>query len=105
MSNSFVIDKDYQQRVADLVLAALMTGLKDEETGVALWRVGEIVNALKSTQAMLLAGSDLTASPTKAREYFDEFAKSLRRQTQHFRDHFAKHGAPFPTYTVEGDMH
>lgn len=104
MSAGFIIDKAYQERVNDVLLQALMVGLKDPETGIALWRTGEILNAMIDLQAMLLAGSEMS-SPAKIREFAEDVAKRIRRRTIAFKEHFAEHGAPFPTYTVEGDFH
>jgi hypothetical protein len=104
MSETFITQPDYQQRVTDILMTALMVELKDPVTGVAVWRTGEIIEAMRDFQAMLLAGSEL-ATPTKIREYADDYAKVLRRKTMAFKEHFAKHGAPFPTYHIEGDLH
>lgn len=101
----FVIDRAYQERVTSILMEALMVGLKDPATSVAIWRVGEMVDAMTDLQAMLIAGSDIAKSAPRVRSLVEEHRKRLLRKTLAFRVEFDTNGSPFPTYTVEGDFH
>jgi hypothetical protein len=105
VNKHFVKDKAYEARVADLVMQALMLGLKDPVTNVCVWRTGEIVDVFMNIQAMLLAQSPVAGTPAKLREYAEDYAKALRRRTKAYQDRAGVHGEPFPSYHVEGDLH
>ena len=104
MAEEFIVQETYKDRVRNTLYKALLLEMKDPETGVAVLRSGEIIAAMREIQAMFLAGSPL-ATPTKMREFADDYGKRLRRETAQFKAHYDEHGSPFPTYVVEGEMH
>ena len=88
-------DQTYCGRIRDAVWTAIVEASRDPETKVAALRNYEIYDALLQLQAMILASSKETNSPTKARETCNEFAKRLRRLVAEFRQRYADDGMPF----------
>ncbi|WP_174300704.1 hypothetical protein [Caulobacter sp. S45] len=103
-TQDYVRIPSYEQKVQDLIIHALLTGLKDEETSTAVLRVGEIVNVMLDLQAMMLADSGATATPTKTREFCSDFARRLQRKIAHAKKLYAAGHKPFQTVHIEGSV-
>ncbi len=100
----FIYDKAYQQKLYGVLFEAMMLGMQDPGSGKAIWRTGDVVDVLTNIQAMVLASSMATTSPTKLREFCTEHAKTLQRRISRCREQFATEGAPFETMVVHGDL-
>lgn len=85
-------DDEYRDRVHHAMMEAIFTASIAD--GVALMKTGEIVDACVSIIAMLSAGSDMTASPTKRREFADMVAKKLLKRIVACQEHVAENGWP-----------
>jgi hypothetical protein len=90
-----VFDKAYCDRIRDAVWTAVVEASRDPNTNVAALRNYEIYDALLQLQAMILASSKETSSPTRVRETSLEFAKRLRRLIAAFRQGYDRDGMPF----------
>lgn len=74
---------EFDQAYRDKVMRAALEGivLSVSEDGVAMLRSGEIVDALISIIASIMATSDETKTAQGLRLYCEDFAKTLRRRT------------------------
>jgi hypothetical protein len=90
-----VFDREYCDRIRNLVWEAITQGSRDPTTNLASLRNYEIYDALLQIQAMILAGSKDSHSPTKMRMIGIEFAKRLRRLVAEFRKAYGRDGLPF----------
>lgn len=88
-------DREYCDRIRDVVWEAIIAAARDPTTGMASLRNYEIYNALLQLQAILLASSKEASSPTKMREIGNEFSKRLRRLVVEFKKTYDRDGAPF----------
>jgi hypothetical protein len=90
-----VFDRAYRDRVLDAVWKAIVAASRDPATGVSPLRNYEIYDALLQIQAMILASSKDSGSPTKMRTIGNEFAKRLRRLVAQFKKNYDRDGVPF----------
>lgn len=90
-----VFDRAYCERIRDAVWKTIVETSRNPETKMAALRNYEIYDALLQLQAMILASSKETSSPTRARETSNEFAKRLRRLIAQFRGEYDRDGMPF----------
>jgi len=90
-----VFDRAYCERIRDAVWKTIIETSRDPKTKMAALRNYEIYDALLQLQAMILATSKETSSPTRARETSNEFAKRLRRLIAQFKDEYDRDGLPF----------
>jgi hypothetical protein len=88
-------DREYCNRIRDVVWEAIIAASRDPVTGVTPLRNYEIYDALLQLQAALLASSKDAGSPTKMRQIGDEFSKRLRRLAAEFKKAYNRDGAPF----------
>lgn len=86
---------EYEHVVFEAVWKAIVQATHDPETNVAMLRSGEICNALTFLQALFLSTSDDVSSPTKLREWCNEYSKKLYRRTLEMRRQRAE-GKPDP---------
>jgi len=90
-----LFDPVYRDRVREAVWAAIVEASRDLVTGLAPVRNYEIYDALLQVQAMILASSKDTSSPTKTREISSELAKRLRTHIAGYRKAYERDGIPF----------
>ena len=90
-----VFDLAYCERIRDAVWKTIIETSRDPETKMAALRNYEIYDALLQLQAVILASSKETSSPTRARETSNEFAKRLRRLIAQFKEEYDRDGMPF----------
>ena len=95
VKNIDAFDRAYCDRVRDAVWQAIVEASRDPKTRMAALRNYEIYDALLQLQAMILASSKETQTPTRARETCNEFAKRLRRLIAQFRQAYDRDGIPF----------
>jgi hypothetical protein len=88
-------DSVYRDKIREAVWAAIVTASRDPATGLAPVRNYEIYDALLQVQALILASSKQSSSPTKTREIANEFAKRLRTHVAEFKKAYARDGIPF----------
>lgn len=97
-------DRAYRDRIRDAVWNAIIAGAHDPATNLAPLRNYEIYDALLQIQAMILASSKDSHSPTKMRMIGIEFAKRLRRLVAGFKKAYERDGLPFEVIHTD-DMH
>lgn len=90
-----VFDRAYRDRVRDAVWTAIVEASHDPATDLSPLRNYEIYDALLQIQAMILASSKESGSPTKMRTIGNEFAKRLRRLVAEFKKTYDREGVPF----------
>jgi hypothetical protein len=90
-----VFDRAYRDRVRDAVWTAIVAASRDPATDMSPLRNYEIYDALLQIQAMILASSKESGSPTKMRTTGNEFAKRLRRLVAEFKKAYDRDGVPF----------
>jgi hypothetical protein len=90
-----VFDRAYRDRVRDAVWKAIVEVSRDPATNISPLRNYEIYDALLQIQAMILASSKESGSPTKMRTIGNEFAKRLRRLVAEFKKTYDRDGVPF----------
>ncbi|HUD85646.1 MAG TPA: hypothetical protein VMR17_04295 [Xanthobacteraceae bacterium] len=90
-----VFDREYRDRIRNVVWEAVIRGSRDPTTNLAPLRNYEIYDALLQIQAMILASSKDSRSTTKMRTIGIEFAKRLRRLVAEFKRAYDRDGVPF----------
>jgi precorrin-2 methylase len=105
VNKHFILDKEYEKRAADVIMRALMEDMMDPETRQCLWKTGELTEVFLNLQAMLLADSQMSDTPTKLREFTDDYAKRLRRKVNEAKVAFVTVGKPFETLRIDGELH
>lgn len=90
-----LFDRAYRDRVCDAVWKAIVEASRDPVTGISPLRNYEIYDALLQIQAMILASSKESGSPTKLRAAGDDFSRRLRRLVANFRKTYGREGVPF----------
>jgi hypothetical protein len=100
-----VKNRDYQARIETAIINALMESTLDPETRTATLLSGEIVQACLNVIAMMAGTSEVSASPTRLRQFGDECAKSIRARTAEVRRQHQSGNTPFHTVVHAGDRH
>jgi hypothetical protein len=103
-ANPDAFDRSYSDRIRQSVWEAIVEASRDPTSNVAPLRNYEIYDALLQIQAMILASSKDSVSPTKMRMIGTEFAKRLRRLVVEFKRAYDRNGVPFDVVHTD-EMH
>jgi hypothetical protein len=100
-----IVNKDYEDRIADAVVNAILDASRVEGENASAVLSGEVIAVCLKTIALLAATSDVTSSPTKTREFAEHCSKRLRSLIAATKDIQAAGGLDFVTIVEAAKRH
>ena len=100
-----VKNRAYQHRIEGAIFEAAMRASMAEDGKTSVMLSGEIVPACLNTIAMVAGTSEVTATPSGARKFAEECARSIRRRSAEAREMKAAGGLRFVKVIHAGARH